>query len=143
MSHIVQVKTEFNDPDALRAAVDACAELAGVDVTLGGAGKVRFYFEGTLDEDNRADYVIKLPGRYDIGFKQNADGTLTVISDSEALSGHYRRGDDASRILGENLGLLRQEYTHAKMMAMCSARGQVMQRGERQKDGSFLITIQG
>lgn len=76
MSHIAEIESDIKDLECLQSAVSR------LGLTLGGAGKVRFY-SGTQN----ADYVITFPGSYDLGFAAKNDG-YKIVGDGEL----FRRG---------------------------------------------------
>ena len=129
MSHLTTVKTQIKD---MSAAADAAKEL-GCQFTKGG--RVRYYYS-TQD----ADYVLHLPGKYDLGFKLQEDGTYSFLCDNELLSGSFGR-NDASRVhLGDNAGRFRQEYAAAVAMRAARKKGLSAFRKTRE-DGHVVVTV--
>lgn len=128
MSHITTIKTKITNLDALRAA------LADMGLTLGAAGMVRYYFGG-----QQADHVVKLPGPYDIGFKQESDGSYSFVCDQECMRGTYSRGEEARKILGPNGGTLIQKYV-GHLVPMLAGHQFTVQT-EQNADGSVTYDL--
>ncbi len=126
MSQIVEVKPEQTIKDI--PALTAAAKDLGL--TLEGRGEVRFY-SGT----RTADHVIRLPGRYDLGFVKQADGTYSYLADNELIGGcsgsdGYGRSGEGRKALGENCGKLLQRYRYRYMERELKTRGyRVTERG--------------
>lgn len=138
MSHVTSVKTQITDLDAVKEALAKINEEHGVNLSLSaGPGDVRFYY-GT----QRADRIIKMPGRYDMGFTQQADGSYNFVCDTEALSGNYGRGDDVRALFGDQGSVLLQEYASAKIGITARMEGHSMTRdSERRADGSVVLHV--
>ena len=134
MSHITVVKTIFRDVDALRSACEA------LGLTLGQSGAVRTYGERAT-----ADHVITLPGRYDIGFKLETDGSLSAVCDGEVLSEfNTGRNADAHRLVGPGLERLKQEYAIAIAQSQARRSGLSVSRRaalEGEEAGAVYITL--
>jgi len=136
-SHLVNVSTTIKDPKALEAACKAL----GVELHVGGTA--RFYF----GHSQPCDYVIKLPGRYDLGFKKQADGTYAFVADEELIGGKsgtdgFGRGDQGRKILGEDCRRLKQEYAFCVMQAEARRKGRTIQR-QNLPNGSIRVTMTG
>lgn len=80
MSQIIEVKPEerITDIEALKSAAK------DLNMTLVEKGQVRYY-HGTKD----ADYVLKLPGKYDLGFVKQKDGSYQFLADNELVGGPF------------------------------------------------------
>jgi hypothetical protein len=140
MSHLAQIDMAFRDLDALREA------LKEMGMTLGGKGKVKFYFSasgGSSADKNLedCDYTCEIPNsRYGLGFKKQADGSLKLICDEEVLTGLYGRNESARKLMGEKGIKLWERY------AVAGARMQARRKGYRMaesrlKDGSLQIKV--
>jgi len=125
------VKTEINDIEALE---QACRDMG---LTLEVGGEVRYYSGSTP-----ADYTIKLPGRYDLGFKQQADGSFSYVCDSELLSGNFGRGGEGRALIGENGELLMQRYATAKLKHVLARKGRRV-TSVREENGVQYVTAEG
>jgi len=111
MSHIVKGNSQITDIDVLRVA------LQNMGLTLKVGGKPRYYYTDAKmynDEAPECDYVVSLPGKYDLGLKRN-DQTQSYdfVCDSELLSGSFGRDSEGRKILGENASKLMNEYVWA------------------------------
>lgn len=102
MSHFVKVKTVIKDMALLRRAASNLGYLVIRD------GHVRGYNNGT----QKADYVLKLPGNYDVGFSKNdITGEYEVIADfwMDHISKYI--GHPNAQTDQEKMGKLLQEYS--------------------------------
>ena len=106
-------------------------------LTLERGGDVRYY-SGTTP----ADYVIKLPGRYDLGFKQQADGSFAYVCDSELLSGNFGRGGEGRARIGEQGETLAQYYATAKLKHVLARKGRRI-TSVREENGVQYVTAEG
>lgn len=136
MSHLTVLKTEFRNLDALKAAAIAL----GHPLLEGGEAR---YYMGT---SGPVDWTMKLPGRYDVGFKRAADGSYTAHCDSEVLTGSYGANDAARTILGEHLGKLKQEYGASVAAIQGRAKGFAFSRRESdltrgEVQGAVYVTL--
>jgi len=138
MSHLTTVQTQFRDVDALRSAVESF----GLKLTEGG--NVRF-FSGKPS----VDYLITFPGSYDVGFKVNADGSLSMVCDSELYkpviyngkeSEPYKLWHDATGAAG-NFDKLTDAYSAAVITDTYQRQGFSVYR-ETREDGSIHVTAQ-
>lgn len=127
------MKTVFNDVDALRAAVESFG------LTLEEGGNCRFY-QGSP----AVDYLVKFPGRYDVGFKRELDGTLSMVCDSELYKPTIYNGQksEAYAQWGEAFGKLTAEYNVNKITTHYRRKGWTVQRGETRADGSIKLVAQ-
>jgi hypothetical protein len=120
MSHITQVVSEIDDEQALRRAM----EMLGVPVLENT--KPRYYRDAlglsyqsyTKDESVVCDFVLTLPGKYDLGLKRNQEGKYEYVCDNELLSGSYGKLDLSRRFLGDNAEKLMTAYGNAKVELM-------------------------
>ena len=138
MSQIIEVKPQetINDVESLRVAAK------DLGLQLQERGKVRFY-SGERD----ADYVIKLPGKYDLGFVKQSDGSFHFYCDNELAGGRassdgYGRGDAGRKVLGENCQNLYQRYRYRQFEQRARQRGlSVTERGRGER-GELLLEVQ-
>ncbi len=131
MSHLATVTTTIRDIQALRDA----AKALGLELLTGG--RVRGY-GGTLYLET--DYMIKLPGPFDIGFRKQTDGTYAMECDGGLLQGWYDSERGMEKI-GRNAGRLRQEYAFAILQAEARRKGRTVQRQD--VDGRIRVTMSG
>ncbi len=133
MSHLTTIKSQIKFPDAILSA----AQVLGVSVVQ--RAKARFY-SGYSEPCN---YVLQLPGRYDLGLKQMPDGTFHFVCDEEVLSDTENvRNSDALRILGKRGGRFLQEYHAAVAMTQARQAGLIYQRNTL-ADGTLQIRLTG
>ena len=116
MSHWTTLKTQVRSIPALAAA---CTQLG---VSLVAKGIARGYY----NQRQAADYVIRLPGPYDIAVQQQEDGTLGLTTDWYA--GHVQNA------VGENFETLLSEYSHALTAQTAEAEGLQWYRIASQED---------
>lgn len=138
MSQIITVQPEerITDIEALK--------VAGKDLNLElqEHGQVRYYY-GT----KAADYVLKLPGKYDLGFVKQPDGSYQFLADNELVGGAsgsdgYGRADAGRKILGENCQNLYQRYRFRQFERRAQSRGMsVVERGYNERH-ELLIEVQ-
>jgi hypothetical protein len=138
MSQIIEVKPEERITDI--AALRSAAKDLGLELTE--KGQVRYYF-GTKE----ADYVLKLPGRYDLGFVKQPDGSYQFLADNELIGGKsgtdgYGRADAGRKVLGENCQNLYQRYRYRQFERRARERGlSVTERGRNER-GDLLLEVQ-
>lgn len=124
MSHFVSVKTTLNDMSALRRAASNLGFIVVRDS----------YVRGFNDNFMKADYVLKLPGDYDVGFTKNKNGTYEIKADfwydhiSKYL-GHQNPQTDE-----EKIGKLLQEYSREIVLEQARSLG-YMPIMEKNNDG--------
>lgn len=138
MSQIIEVQPEerITDIEALKSA----AKDLGLE--LQEKGQVRYYYGA-----KSADYVLKLPGKYDLGFIKHTDGSYQFLADNELVGGRsgtdgYGRGDAGRKVLGENCQNLYQRYRYRQFERRAKARGlSVTERGRNER-GDLLLEVQ-
>ena len=94
MSHFNKIKSSIKDLEALRAATSKM----GFDLIKDGACR---YYYGT----EKADMVIKLPGKYDIALEKSDDH---YEMKADLYKGHVEK------YVGPDAGLLKQQYSVEK-----------------------------
>jgi hypothetical protein len=137
LSHLTTVLTTIRDPKALESACKAL----GVELHIGGVA--RFY----SGHSGPCNYVIKLPGRYDLGFTKQADGTYAFVCDEELIGGKhgtdgFGRRDEGRKILGEDCSRLKQEYAFAIPQVEARRKGRTILR-QTLPNGSIRVIMQG
>jgi hypothetical protein len=131
MSHLATVATTIKDIRALKEA----AKALGLELKTGG--QVRGY-GGTRYKET--DYMIELPGPFDLGFRKQADGTYAMECDGGLMQGWY--GSEAGMAkIGRNAGRLKQEYAYAILQAEARRKGRTVQR--QNVDGRIRVTMTG
>lgn len=132
MSHLTTVQTQFRDIDPLREAVESF----GLKLTEGG--HCRFY-----SGRPSVDYLVTLPGAYDVGFKVQADGSLSMVCDSELYKPTIYNGktSEAYKLWGQNFEKLTDAYSAAVITDTYQKQGFSVFR-EAREDGSIKITAQ-
>ena len=132
MSHLSTVTTKIKDIQALREA----AKALGLELKTGG--RVRGY-GGVLY--NETDYMIALPGPFDLGFRKQADGTYAMESDGGLMEGWYDSEAGMAKI-GRNAGLLKQNYALAILQADARRKGRQV-KTEKMPNGSLRVVMSG
>ncbi|GJL53109.1 MAG: hypothetical protein NPIRA02_02410 [Nitrospirales bacterium] len=133
MSHLTTIKSQIKFPDAILHA----AQVLGVSVVQ--RAKARFY----SGYSEPCDYVLQLPGRYDLGLKLMPDGTFHFVCDEEVLSDTENiRNGDALRILGKRGGRFLQEYQAAVALKQARKAGLTYHRTSL-SDGTLQIRLTG
>lgn len=135
MSHLATVTTRITDLSALQQAAHA------LRCSLQTGGQARFY--GGLSEP--CDYVLALPGRYDLGFKRQSDGSFSFVADEELLGGRsgtdgFGRNDPGRKLIGENGGILLQQYALAVVTKHAQSQ-QLTMSTEKLPDGRIKIVL--
>lgn len=86
MSHTTTLKgIKIVDIAALEEAVEYIANVEGKKVSLLRNTRPRMY---SREQEVMCDYVVKLPGPYDVGFERQSDGSYAPLFDS--YLGHVR-----------------------------------------------------
>jgi hypothetical protein len=131
MSHLATVSTTIKDIQALKEA----AKAMGLELKTGG--QVRGY-GGTRYKET--DYMIELPGPFDLGFRKQADGTYAMECDGGLMQGWY--GSEAGMAkIGRNAGRLKQEYAYSILQAEARRKRRTVQR--QNVDGKIRVTMTG
>lgn len=148
MSHVVSIKTELRDLEAVKAA---CKELG---LTFHeGQKTIRWYGRWMNDYDGEdaafklgikpeqygnCDHAIELPGcRYDIGLLRNpATGGYKLYFD------YFGEGQKIQAALGDNGQKLLQYYAANKATAEARKKGYTVQR-QTARNGTLKLTITG
>lgn len=124
MSHFTTVELEIKDPDAIRGACES------LGLELEEDSDARGYSSNTT----HGDFVIRLPGPYDVALVKNA-GTGLYDVQCDLYQGHVERA------LGSGFGRFMQAYGVSKTMIEAKKKGYVA-RQVKQEDGSIQIRIQ-
>ena len=124
MSHFTTIKTQIRDIGALR---EACGEL-GLELLQNAEAR------GYGSNRQRAEFVIRLKGPYDVALTRRIDGTYGLSTDW--WDGHVEKE------VGSNYGRLLQLYATHKTAREARKRGLSVQRAQR-ADGSIKLVIGG
>ena len=124
MSHFTTIKTQIRDIGALR---EACGEL-GLELLQKAEAR------GYGSNRQRAEFVIRLKGPYDVALTRQIDGTYGLSTDW--WDGHVEKE------VGSNYGRLLQLYATHKTTREARKRGLSVQRAQR-ADGSIKLVIGG
>lgn len=127
--------------EALRAA------LKELGLTLGGPGKVRYFYSTmahaqTADDQRleQCDYTVEVPGsKYTLGFRKTKTG-FQPVCDVELLEGSYGSRDPGRKLLGEKGVKLWQSYAYHAVAIQARRNGHAVSR-ETLKDGSVKIRV--
>jgi len=132
ISHLATVHTTFKDPVALCDA----AKALGLELSTGG--RVRGYGGQLYPE---TDYMIKLTGPFDLGFRRQTDGTYAMECDGGLMTGWY--GSEAGmEQIGQNASKLKVEYSFCVLQAEARRKGRHVQRQEL-GNGRVRVLING
>lgn len=117
MSHTTTLRgIKMTDAHAIEQAV-ADLKAKGISISLLKNAKPRMYYAHQAAEVGNCDYVLKLPGRYDVGFKKDAKtGEYVVFMDTW--------GGDIKNAIGAACPLSQDQYDRAGEHAI----GQFTQR---------------
>jgi len=105
MSHITKMTTTLSDVEAVKEYVEEVLGPKGFTWT--NESTVRYW--GSKRKSGY-DYVIKGPGKYDIGIKENSDGTLTLESDWSYADYWKHLGGKSQSALAKQLKEGQNEY---------------------------------
>lgn len=130
MSHFVEIGVEVRDIEALKAA---CTEL-GLKVVANSEarGYKPTYGRGQAAK-LAADYVIVLPGPYDVAVIREESGVYGLQADT--YNGHVEK------VLGPGMGRLKQLYAAAKVTL--DARKKGLRVTSSKKNGKLVLSIAG
>lgn len=107
------------------SAAQSHARMTGYDITTDGNGNVQI----------RGNYVIRLPGQFDIALQSDGHGGFNVLADK---SGRCRA--EIFRSVGADFGRLKQLYGVHKAISEASKAGLRAMRSI-QSDGSIRLTL--
>jgi len=82
MSHKATVQTKITDLDSLKKTIKDLGYSYYEGQDLSGS-----YTRDWSEEDRKADLVIDIKGRKDLGFKKNSDGFYNLVGDFYGLAG--------------------------------------------------------
>lgn len=120
MSHFSKINALISDEEALRAAT------AKMGFTLIPNGQCRYYY-GT----QKADMVIKLPGRYDVALMKKND-TYSMSADLF--------NNQVEQFIGSGAGLLMQQYAAEKVRIEAFKRSLAVTSAKRDNDIVLTLT---
>ena len=127
MSHWLKVQTEIRDLNVLEEALHNL----NPDIKLVPNAKARGYSGKTFE------WVIRLPGLYDVGLTRPLGFASSNVWELEAdmWMGHVER------VLGKNCEKLVQEYATVMLERQARRKG-YMTRREQQDDGTVKLYVQ-
>ena len=86
MSHTTTIKgVAIKDERALRQAVKDLQN-EGLNIRLEENATPRMYFDYQEAQVGRCPYVVRCPGRFDVGFQRTEDGSLQAVCDLDGGS---------------------------------------------------------
>jgi hypothetical protein len=131
MSHLAETVTQIKDEQTLRDTIIATG------ATIHEGGVARFYRGQT---SGPVDFRVEFPDGYDVGFKRNADGTLSVVCDSEVQKEKTYKGtaSDAAKLWGTGFRSLHGQYNASLIESTYRKRGYMVQR-EQRADGRIAV----
>lgn len=133
MSHLTTIKSQIKFSDAIIEAAQA------LGLSVAQRTTARFY----AGNSETCDYVLQLPGRYDVGLKRMSDNTYHFVCDEEVLSETENiRNAESLRILGIKAGRFLQEYQAAVARKEAERAGLTYQRTTL-SDGTLQIRLTG
>lgn len=145
MSHFVECRTEFHDPQALVAALIECGfEASQIEVheqaapLCGYRGDVR---------PQQAHVIIRRQhigqGANDVGWERQADGTYRAwISEFDGGVGPYAHRQNQARFNQQTQNRIRQEYAYQVIVRKQRVRGRSVTR-QRLPSGEIEVVISG
>lgn len=119
MSHFSKINAKVSDEEALRTAT------TNMGLSLIPNGMCRYYY-GT----EKADMVVKLPGKYDVALKREGD---SYSMKADLYSG------EVEKYVGPNAGLLMQRYAAEK--ARIEAFKKVLAVTESNEGDDIVLTL--
>ncbi|GJL49227.1 MAG: hypothetical protein NPIRA01_04540 [Nitrospirales bacterium] len=133
MSHLTTIQSQIKFPEAILQAAHA------LGITVSHQAKARFY----AGHSEPCEYVLQLPGKYDLGLKLMPDHTYHFVCDEEVLSETENvRNGDAMRVLGKRAGRFLQEYQAAVAFKQAQEAGLTFQR-HTLSNGTLQIRLTG
>lgn len=110
MSHIQKSETQMSSEAGIFKAIERLenrlkAQGKEVELTINKNACPRYYYGA----GEKCDLVLTLPGRYDLGFKKQENGTYGLVADEELMRGSGQRGSAAS-LIGIGGSELLKEY---------------------------------
>lgn len=130
MSHFVEIGVEVRDIEALK---DACAELGLKVVANSEARGYKSTYGRGKAATLAADYVIVLPGPYDVAVIRGEGGVYSMQADT--YNGHVEN------VLGAGMGRLKQLYAAAKVTRDAQRKGLRVTRSDNK--GKLVLSIVG
>lgn len=146
MSHVTTIKTvPIKDISALTKAV-ANLQAKGVKCELIQNAKPRVH---GADSAPKCEYVLKLDGPYDVGFKLQKDGSYSTVMDT--YQNHVGKRIGASCPLPSTqegrtqhqMGQLFQEYTKEATINAAITSGYMVESATTDAEGNVHLTLAG
>lgn len=146
MSHTTAIKSvPIKDIAALKRAV-ADLQSEGIKCELVEGQRPRMYYK---DQHGICDYVLKLPGSYDVGFDKQKDGTYAPVFDSHAnhvgkhLAASCPMPNTAEGRQQHHIGKLMQGYSKYAAINAAVKAGYIVQGTTTDADGKIHLTLGG
>lgn len=105
-------------------------------ITIVENQKPRMYFSG---QGEVCDYVLILPGKYDVGLKKNQKGTYDLVFDSHGNHVYSVLGSSHGKSQLKHVLNLVQEYQKAAVLAQAAAQGLPIESVSYDKNGNLHI----
>lgn len=145
MSHFVECRTEFRDPQALIAALVACGFDASA-IEVHEQAVPLYGYQGDV-RPQKAHLIIRRQhigqGANDVGWERQADGTYRAwVSEFDAGVGPYAHRQDQARFNQRTQNRLRQEYAYQVIARQQRTRGRSVSR-QRLPSGEIAVVISG
>ena len=130
MSHFTTVETKINDLVCLKAALDDLG-LTYDEATEQSLVKIR----GWRGAQQEAELSIHVTGQYDVGVRQNADGTYALVADWWGIEEETQQKQEQlqQRIV--------QRYAFHKAKVEAEKQGFTIDEEAVEQDGTIKMTI--
>lgn len=143
MSHFVECKTEFRDPQALVAALIECG-FAADQIEIHQEAVALYGYQGD-QRDQQAHIVIRRQhvgsGANDVGWEKQPDGSYRAwISEFDAGVGPYAQRQNIARLNQAMQNRIKQEYAFQVIARQQRGRGRTVSR-ERLPSGEIEVVI--
>ncbi len=122
MSHFTRVKTQLRNLNLVQQALEEMGHQVIPDS----------HVRGYHGDQTRADLVVHMPGKYDIGFLEQPDGDDEMVADFWGLK------IDRKTFVNE----VTQRYAYLTVVEQASAQGFQVTAEENQADGSIRLVMQ-
>ena len=149
MSHITKVGgVAIKDVNAMKSAVQELNE-KGIKCSLVENSTVRMHSTRETQAVGNCEYVLKLNGQYDVGFKKQADGSYEPVMDTYgnhvgnqigAKGAAPRHGAELAQ---HQMGQFLQPYAKHAAMNAARAKGYMVQGCVTDAQGRMQLTIGG
>lgn len=122
MSHFTRVRTQLRNLHILQTALeDLKFEVVPQSVIRGYNGNAA-----------QADLVVRMPGQYDVGFRQQDSGEVEMVADFWGLKVNRT----------EFLNQVTQRYAYHTVVEQAEAQGFQVVTEQNEQDGSIRLVVQ-